>query len=360
MQWSILIVDDEPDNLHLLHQILKDKYKLYFSKTGEDAIDLAIKVKPHLILLDVMMPKMDGYEVCKILKSNSETEAIPVIFVTALNDVKDEQAGFNIGAVDYITKPVSSAIVKVRVKNHLNLFHQKLACEAKVKERTLELHQTRLKIIQKLGRAAEYKDNETGLHVVRMSYYSKAIALGLGWSDKESELLFQAAPMHDVGKIGIADSILTKPDKLNTDEWSVMRSHPEIGAAIIGEAEEGLLGMARTISLSHHEKWDGSGYPYGLSGNEIPIEGRIVAVADVFDALTTIRPYKKAWSVAKATELIRETSGHHFDPEVVNVFFDRQDEILDIKSRCSENKSHKSVMSQNEALFVSTIPDMEC
>ena len=321
---QLLVVDDEPANLQVLRHILQEDYRLLFAKDGTKALELAAREKPELILLDVMMPGMTGYEVCAQLKATPATSAIPVIFVTALADVEDEAQGFAVGAVDYITKPVSPAIVKARVRTHLSLV------------RVEELRETRLQIVQRLGLAAEYKDNETGLHVIRMSHYSRVLALAAGFSEAQAEELLNAAPMHDVGKIGIPDAVLRKPGKLDGEEWEVMKQHAQIGADIIGEHPSGLLRMAREIALNHHEKWDGSGYPRGIGGAEIPVEARIIAIADVFDALTSERPYKKAWPVEEAVQLLREQSGRHFDPELVELFLGQLPAILEIKERWAE------------------------
>jgi len=321
---TLLLVDDEPSNLQVLRNILSDHYRLLFARDGDRALELAAQEQPDLILLDVMMPGKSGYEVCETLKQRSQTETIPVIFVTALASPDDEARGFALGAVDYITKPVSPAIVRARVKNHLSLV------------RMDELVQTRLAVVQRLGRAAEYKDNETGLHVIRMSHFSRLIALEAGMGEAWADTLLNAAPMHDVGKIGIPDAILQKPGKLDATEWSIMQSHAEIGAEIIGDDGSDLLNMAREVALAHHEKWDGSGYPNGLQGTTIPISARIVALADVFDALTSERPYKRAWSVEDATGLIREQSGQHFDPELVDAFFRSLPAILEVKERWQE------------------------
>ena len=321
---SILLVDDEPANLHVLKHILQDDYRLLFARDGERALELASSEHPQLILLDVMMPGTTGHEVCTRLKADPRTEAIPVIFVTALANPEDEALGFELGAVDYISKPVSAPIVRARVRTHLSLVRAEV------------LRQTRLNIVQALGMAAEYKDNETGLHVIRMSHFSRIIALEAGFSAEDAEELLHAAPMHDVGKIGIPDAILQKPGKLDADEWAIMQQHPAIGARIIGEHDASMLQMARRIALGHHEKWDGSGYPAGLAGTDIPVEARIIAIADVFDALTSVRPYKRAWSVDEAVALIREQSGKHFDPHLVSCFLARLDEIIEIRDRWAE------------------------
>lgn len=320
----LLLVDDEATNLQVLRHILQEDYRLLFAKDGAKALEMAERERPDLILLDVMMPGMTGYEVCQALKLQPELESIPVIFVTALADVADETRGFSVGAVDYITKPVSPPVVRARVRTHLSLV------------RMDELRQTRLQIVQRLGMAAEYKDNETGLHVIRMSHFSKVLALAAGLSETAAEELLNAAPMHDVGKIGIPDAVLRKPGKLDEQEWAVMRQHVEIGARIIGEHPSGLLRTAQRIALTHHEKWDGSGYPNGLSGEDIPLEGRIVAIADVFDALTSVRPYKAAWSVENAVALLQRESGRHFDPHLVELFVQQLPAILEIKERWAE------------------------
>ena len=320
----ILAVDDEASNLQLLRQILQDHYRLLFAKDGARALDLARQERPDLILLDVMMPGMSGYEVCAALKAKPETAAIPVIFVTALTDTADELEGFEAGAVDYITKPVSPPIVRARVRTHLSLVRME------------ELRATRLEIVQRLGLAAEYKDNETGLHVIRMSHFSRILGIAAGLSEVEADDLLHAAPMHDVGKIGIPDRILQKPGPLEPEEWKVMQSHVTIGAEIIGEHEGGMLELARQIALTHHEKYDGSGYPCGLRGEEIPLAGRIVAIADVFDALTSKRPYKRAWTEEEALTFLREQKGRHFDPTLVDLFLEQMDAVRLVQQRWAE------------------------
>ncbi|TGM80520.1 HD domain-containing phosphohydrolase [Leptospira bouyouniensis] len=321
---KILIIDDEPTNLQILNEILKNDYSLSFAKDANKGWELAYSEVPDLILLDVMMPEKTGYDLIKELKANQKTKFIPVIFVTALTDIGDEEKGFLLGAVDYITKPVSPAIVKARVKTHLSLVDSE---EVKI---------TRLQIIQRLGMASEYKDNETGMHVIRMSHYSKTLALAIGYSEESADEILNAAPMHDVGKIGIPDSIIQKPGKLTEEEWQIMKRHPEIGAEIIGDHHSSLLRLAKSIALTHHEKFDGTGYPYQLKGENIPIEGRIIAIADVFDALTTVRPYKKAWEVEEALGYLQKESGTHFDPKLVKEFLKVIPKILEIKAEWPE------------------------
>ncbi|WP_437884055.1 HD-GYP domain-containing protein [Pseudomonas sp. LRF_L74] len=318
---TLLLVDDEPTNLQVLRHTLQDDYRLLATKDGAKALDLARIEQPELILLDVMMPDLDGYDVCRRLKHDPLTARIPVIFVTALNDAANEEHGLALGAVDYITKPFNPSIVKARVRTHLSLVQAET------------LRETRLQIVQRLGTAAEFKDNETGQHVIRMSHYAKVLALAVGYSETAADELLHAAAMHDVGKIGIPDAILQKPGRLTEAEWAVMRRHTEIGAQIIGEHPSGLLRLAASIALNHHEKWDGSGYPNGLAGEDIPHAARIVSLVDVFDALTSVRPYKPAWLVEEALALIRRESGRHFDPELVHIFIDCLPEILRIRER---------------------------
>lgn len=321
---SLLLVDDEPTNLQVLRNILQDSYHLQFARNGQKALELAEQEHPDLILLDVMMPGMTGLEICRMLKQNPRTCRIPVIFVTALSDADDEATGFEAGAVDYISKPVSPAVVKARVRTHLSLV------------RVEELEKTRLQIIHKLGKAAEYKDNETGLHVIRMSHFSRYLALAAGCDALFTEQLFEAAPMHDIGKIGIPDAVLLKPGKLDADEWKIMQSHVEIGAEILGNDESSLLNMAASIARNHHEKWDGSGYPRGIRGEQIPLEARIVAIADVFDALTSVRPYKAAWPVEEAFALISRESGSHFDPRLAELFLTLEPQIREVQRKWSD------------------------
>lgn len=334
---TLLLVDDEPGNLQVLRHTLQDQYRLLFAKDGQAALDLVRSDRPDLILLDVMMPGLSGYEVCRHLKRDPWTSAIPVVFVTALADVANEHTGLELGAVDYITKPFNPHIVRARVRTHLSLV------------RADELLETRLEVVQCLGRAAEFKDNETGRHVVRMSHYSQIVARALGYGEQAAQDLLHAAPMHDIGKIGIPDAVLLKPGKLTAEEWKIMRQRTVIGARILGDHPSGLLQLAASIALNHHEKWDGSGYPNGLAGEDIPHTARVVAVADVFDALTSVRPYKRAWSVSDAVELLREESGRHFDPEIVTAFLDCLPQILVVKERWADIEPDVTTQAETES-----------
>lgn len=310
----VLVVDDSPDNIDLLSEILRDEYRIRVATSGEKALKIVYSDEPpDLILLDIMMPGISGLEICRRLKANPDRRRIPIIFVTAMTSPEDERRGLETGAVDYITKPISPPIVKARVRTHLALYDQARELARMVQQRTQELLTTRQQIIRRLGRAAEFKDNETGNHVLRMSHYARLIALAHGLGEESADIILSTAPMHDIGKIGIPDAILLKPGKLDAAEWEVMYQHPIMGAEIIGKHDNELLETARIIALTHHEKWDGTGYPQGLKGDAIPLEGRIVAIADVFDALLSVRPYKPALSLETALQYIDEQSGHHFE-----------------------------------------------
>jgi putative two-component system response regulator len=330
---NVLIVDDLPQNISLLNAALMDEYSVIVATGGRQAIDICHAMPVDIILLDVMMPELDGFQTCKILKNDPLTRSIPIIFVTALGESKDESEGFACGAVDFITKPIRESIVRARVKTHLALYDQSRELERQVQERTLELNQTRLEILARLGSAGEYRDGETGFHVLRVCHFSRIIATAYGLPASEADLLYNAAALHDTGKIGIPDSILFKPGKLDSDEWAIMRTHCEIGHNIIGTHQHRLLDAAAAIALTHHERWDGAGYPRGLQGSAIPLFGRIVAVVDVFDALTSVRPYKEAWPVAQAVAEIARCRGANFDPKVVDAFLSVLPELTEIYRR---------------------------
>ncbi len=326
---TILVVDDSAENIDLLSEMLYEDYKVKAALYGSRALKIAKKTPhPDMILLDIMMPEMDGYEVCKQLKDDPLTSKIPVIFITAMSEISYEKKGLDLGAVDYINKPFNPDIVLRRIKTHIQLYDQNRALAIQVQDFTDELLQTRIELFRQLGRVAELKDDETGMHIVRMSHYSHLIAELLDESDEWKDLLFQVASMHDIGKIAIPEHILLKPGKFDDDEWQIMKSHPEHGAKIIGEHRSDIMKMAKQVALYHHEKWDGSGYPFGLKGEDIPLCARIVAIADVFDALTSKRPYKGAWGFEETISFIEEQKGIHFDPELVPLFLQQKDKVL--------------------------------
>ncbi|MCB1878018.1 MAG: response regulator [Chromatiales bacterium] len=341
----LLVVDDQPANVKLLEKMLK--VAGFTNVTGvvdsREVMPLQQAQPFDLILLDIRMPFMDGFEVMQKLAEGVTDDYIPVLVLTAQTDRETRIRALELGAKDFVTKPFDRIEVLSRIRNllevrllHTELREQNEILVQRVRERTAEIEHTRRQVVARLGRAAEFRDNETGMHVVRMSHFSQLIGLDLGMSEQEADMLLQAAPMHDLGKIGIPDGVLLKPGKLTLEEWQIMKTHPEIGAEILGGSDYPLLQMAHTIALTHHEKWDGSGYPSGLSGADIPLVGRIVAVADVFDALTTERPYKHAWTVEQATEEIRSQAGRHFDPAVVDSFLRCLPRLLEVKSRFCE------------------------
>jgi len=339
-QETLLIVDDVPNNLKILSTYLKKhNFKIRVAIDGEDALEQVSRVLPDLILLDIMMPNMDGFETCRRLKANKNTRDIPVIFTSALSEEVDKIAGLEIGAVDYITKPFLQGEVLARIKAHLSLKklrtqikNQNLILEQKVKQRTQELEETRLQLISSLGRASEFRDNETGMHIIRMSQCSKRLAEAAELSAAECNLVFNASPMHDVGKIGIPDNILLKPGRLDEREWEIMKTHTIIGEKILSGNSSELLRTASILARSHHERWDGSGYPDGLKGENIPMISRITAICDVFDALLSKRPYKNPWTIEETVAYLKAGRGKHFDPHLLDLFFNCLDDMLTIRA----------------------------
>jgi len=308
-QATVLVVDDTPENLSLMHGLLREHYRILVAPTGERALSLARGARvPDLILLDVMMPGMDGYEVCRAIKANPATEYLPVIFVTSLSDVGDEARGFEAGGVDFIVKPISPLVVRARVQTHLSL----------VKHSRLE--RSHRDAIFMLSEAGHFNDHDTGAHIWRMAAYSAELARAAGWSVESCRLMELAAPLHDTGKIGVPTTILAKPGPLDEAEWAVMRQHPQIGHEILSKSAAPVFQMAAEIALNHHEKWDGSGYPDALAGDAIPVSARLMAIADVFDALICARVYKHAFSYEEARAIIADGRGKHFDPDVVDAF----------------------------------------
>ena len=349
---TILIVDDVATNLQVLGRILQiDNYNIIAAFNGQLALEMASEKKPDLILLDIMMPDMDGFEVCTKLKSDPETKDIPVIFLTSKNEPEDIVKGFKLGAVDYVSKPFNSAELLSRIRTHTELNQLKRKLEIAVEDRTKELYKTLeelkdthnklhgayVELIKRLARASDYRDNETGMHIMRMANYSFILAKAYGLDDEHCDEILHASSMHDVGKIGIPDGILLKPGKLDKDEFETMKTHTIIGGKLLAEIDSDLCRMAEKIALTHHEKWNGKGYPNGLSKEDIPLEGRITAVADVFDALTSVRPYKEAWPVEKAVNLLIEEKGQHFDSKIVDLFVENLPKILEIKEKYADH-----------------------
>lgn len=341
----IFIVDDEPANLKLLDKMLGGQGYEGCVLIQDPRLVLSEykNQRPDLILLDINMPHLDGYQVMAQLKALDDPLLPPIIILTAQHTKDYLLRALAGGARDFISKPFDRNELLMRVRNLLDaqlatkmLFDQKMVLERMVQARTEELHSTRLQVVQRLGMAAEYRDEETGNHILRMSHICELLAQKIGWDDKKCDLILNASPMHDIGKIGIPDAILLKPGKFEPSEWEIMKTHATIGAELLDGDESDLLRMAREIAISHHERWDGSGYPNGLKGEAIPMSGRIAALADVFDALTSVRPYKKAWSIEDAVAYIKENSGKHFDPALVEVFLTELPRILMIRDKFSE------------------------
>lgn len=336
----LLTIDDDDRLRRSLRVYFEDSGMTVFeAANGVDGLAAFNEHQPDVALVDLNMPGMNGLEVIAELARISP--GTPAIVVSGTGDLEDAIEAVHRGVWDFVTKPIVSmaalentvlqCVERARLRKENELYRQHL--EELVAQRTEELERTRLQIIQRLGRAAEYRDNETGMHVIRMSHFSRLLALHAGMPARDAEILLQAAPMHDVGKIGIPDQILLKPGPLTEAEWLIMKTHPQMGADIIGDDPSEILRLAAVVALNHHEKWDGSGYPKGLRGEEIPLAARIVAIADVFDALTSQRPYKAAWPLDKALALIQESSGKHFDPQLVPLFIGIISEIQDIQQR---------------------------
>ena len=341
---KILIVDDQPANVTLIEKILDiDGYHNVISTTDPtQAETIYVEQSSDLVLLDLNMPVMDGYQVLAKIRE-VDPDYPPIIVLTAQSDRESRIKALDIGARDFLAKPFDRVELLTRIRNMLEVRimakavkNQNKILDSKVKERTEELNRTRLEVIRHLGRAAEYRDDLTGFHILRMSRYSQLLAFAAGMSEDEAENMLNASPMHDIGKIGIPDNVLLKPGKLDAEEWSIMKTHVDIGVEILSGSDSELMNMAAEIAQNHHEKWDGSGYPRGLKGEVIPLSGRIVAVADVFDALTTARPYKKAWEVDDAINFLQEQSGQHFDPRLVELFIGILPEILKVREQYAE------------------------
>jgi len=363
-QHTILAVDDTPTNIDVVKGVLADSYFIQAAVNGKMALKIIEKKKPDLILLDVMMPEMDGYEVCRRLKADEATRDIPIIFLTAKVDVKDETKGLELGAVDYITKPISPSILKERVKNHLELKQardylkkQNEILEQRVIERTKQMEELQDVAMVAMGSLAETRDPETGNHIRRTQRYVKLLANKLKDNPRFSHVLtpenitsiYKSAPLHDIGKVGVPDHILLKPGKLTEEEFDEMKKHTIYGRDAIFAAEgsistaDNFLLFAQEIAYSHQEKWDGSGYPEGLAGDDIPVSARLMAVADVYDALISRRVYKPPFPHEKAVAIILEGKGQHFDPDMVDAFMEIADDFYSVAQEFADSED---VMTQ--------------
>ena len=355
---TILVVDDTPVNLSLLSNLLKDYYRIKVANNGFKALEFAHNAPPDLILLDIMMPEIDGYEVCRRLKADETTRDIPIIFLTAKIEIEDEELGFSLGAVDFIHKPISPPIVMARIKTHLeikawrdSLQDQNAWLEKQVEQRLTEINNLQYATICVMTSMAEFRDETTGHHIRRTQNYVLMLAKELSklphykalLTPNYIEQMSKSAPLHDIGKISIPDDILLKPGKHTPEEFTIMKTHAQRGFDMLKQAgsymgEQGeFLTIAMEIAGSHHEKWDGSGYPNGLKGREIPLSARLMAIADVFDALLSQRPYKPAMSIEKTIAIILEGKGTHFDPEVVDAFLKIKDEMLKVAVSLADN-----------------------
>ncbi len=371
---TVLVVDDAPENLMVLSQALSDQCRVRAARDGRGALLIAgSDPPPDLILLDIVMPDMTGFEVCRLLKSNPATADIPVIFLTSRSESEDEQRGFELGAVDYVSKPISPPLVRARVRNHLRLKasadllkSQNQFLEQEVMRRTEEMRAIQDVAVLAVASLAETRDNETGNHIRRTQYYVRTLAGYLrthprfrpDLDDTAIELLFKSAPLHDIGKVGIPDRILLKPGRLDRDEFEIMKTHTTLGYESIQQAEQRLgssvdfLRYAKEIALSHQEKWDGSGYPDGLAGDRIPLSARLMAVADVYDALISRRVYKLPFTEEKSIAIMREGRGAHFDPDILDAFLAHTDDFKGIAERFADHDAEIAAAEarQNQAL----------
>lgn len=341
---TIFIIDDEPANLKLLDKVLAGQGYLYriLIQDPREVLDKYHENRPDLILLDINMPHLDGYQVMHQLMGLDDPLLPPIVILTAQKSQEYLLRALEAGARDYVNKPFDRNELLMRVRNlleaqfaHLMLYDQKATLEELVEQRTAELNRTRLQIVQRLGKAAEFRDEETGGHILRMSHMCAYLAKQIGWSEYQCDLILNASPMHDIGKIGVPDSVLKKPGGLDDNEWDQMSAHALIGAKLLDGDDSDLLLMAKEIALTHHEKWDGTGYPYGLKGEEIPMSGRIAAITDVFDALLSTRPYKKAWELDEVKSFFDQNKGKHFDPYLVDVFIKNIDKFIEIRNSFS-------------------------
>jgi putative two-component system response regulator len=364
VQFTILVIDDNIANIEVLINALSNEYNVSVALDGKSAMEILGNQKIDLILLDIMMPELDGIQVCKMIKANEEMKEIPIVFLSALDDIEKKNIGLKVGAVDYITKPVDILEVQLKVKNHLLvkkardiLMMKNDALEDIVKERTKQLSLMQDAIINSLAVLAETRDNETGGHIIRTQEYVKLLSDKFQKLDRAKnynkyifEFCHKTAPLHDIGKVGIPDSILLKPGKLTKEEFDIMKEHTTIGYLALQKAEENLgksdfMLVAKEIAYTHHEKWNGSGYPNGVNGEKIPLHGRMMAVADVYDALISKRVYKKPMSHIQALNIIEEGSGSHFDPILVEIFINNQEEFRKIAYTYADYEEERNALS---------------
>lgn len=342
---NILLVDDDQSAVFMLQQLIETfGYKVDVAFNGCEAMDRVESENPDVILADVVMPVMDGFELVKQLRNQRKSRIIPILLITGLQDMKTKVRALEAGADDVLTKPINALELKAKLKSmtkvkayneHMHNYQKELEGEVSKATRQLrdalyKLKTSSLVTISRLAAAAEYKDRYTGRHLERISYSTAAIARKMGFDDTFVETIMYSSPMHDIGKIGIPDRILLKPGKLDPDEWEVMKSHTTIGGDLLKHSGSDIIHQGEEIALTHHERWDGSGYPRGLKGREIPVAGRITAIVDVFDALLSKRPYKEAFTRDKSLKIIEEGVGSHFDPEVAEAFFEEKDTLVAI------------------------------
>ena len=349
---TILIVDDQMTNVMLLENILQAAgYTNVHSTTDSTEVTrMYHELKPDLILLDIRMPELDGFQVMGQMKIINKHPYLAILVLTSEEERKIRLQALESGAKDFLNKPFDKVEVLMRIRNllevtlmHKEIQRQKETLEETIMVRTKELQETQHEIVHRLGRAAEYRDNDTGAHIIRMSHYAAILGRAAGFNEIDCHLIQESMPMHDIGKLGIPDHILLKPGKLTEEEWEIMKRHTLIGAELLSGSQSPLLQMAEVIALTHHERWDGTGYPNRLSGEDIPLPGRICAVCDIFDALTSARPYKEAWPVEKALDHIHELRGHHLDPRLVDLFDDMLPLMLEIQRTYSEEFSQESL-----------------
>ncbi|MDR3737188.1 MAG: response regulator [Acidobacteriaceae bacterium] len=344
---SLLVIDDVPVNCLLMENIAREigNLEIFSASNGLEALNWCETHQADIVIVDWMMPQMDGLAFLRAYRQRPDSVDVPIVMITASEELEIRLQALDMGANDFLVRPLQPAEIRARLRNmlvlrraYLALTNQAACLAAEVAAATAQIRARERELVARLAGAVEYRDPETGAHVARMALYSQAIAQQLGLNAAHVDLILEAAPMHDVGKVGIPDHILLKPGRLTPEEMQIMRQHAELGGEILTGSESALVQMAESIAIGHHERWDGAGYPDGLRGSTIPIEARIVAVADVFDALTSIRPYKSAWSLDAARDYLRDQSGSHFDPDCVDAFLRAWPEIIKIHEKLPDTR----------------------